>query len=156
MSRGKRRGAPGDIVRIDIGDGRHTYGVLLTDPYMAVYDLPTIDDDEPPGPADVLGRPVLFIVAVYDRAIGLDWPVVGRVPAGSTVPTVPERFTQDLFNLQRCKIIDVDGNMRPATPEECVGLERAAVWEVEHVAERIRDHYAGRTNVALDHMKVKL
>jgi hypothetical protein len=123
---------------------------------MAVYDLPTIDDDEPPGPADVLGRPVLFIVAVYDRAIGLDWPVVGRVPAGSTVPTVPERFTQDLFNLQRCKIIDVDGNMRPATPEECVGLERAAVWEVEHVAERIRDHYAGRTNVALDHMKVKL
>jgi hypothetical protein len=154
LKRRKRKGAPGDIVRIDIGDGRHTYGLLLTDPYVAVYDLLTGDDES--DLTQLPDRPVMFIVAVYDRAIDRDWPIVGQMPAGSTLPAVPERFMQDMFNPQSCQIIDVDGNIRPATPQECVGLERAAVWEAEHVAKRIRDHYAGRPNLSLEHMKLKL
>lgn len=149
-----RNGTPGDIVRIDFDEQRHTYGQLLTDPYVAVYDLAT-DQDET-DMAKVVTRPILFIVAVHDRAIGRAFPVVGRAPAGSAPPPVPEYFMQDMFNPRNCKIIDVEGNMREVTPQECVGLERAAVWEAEHVAERIRDHYAGRPNPHLESMKLRL
>lgn len=149
-----RTGAPGDIVRIDFDAGQHTYGLLLADPYVAVYDLPGAGD--PPEPTGLLGRPILFILAVHDRALARDWPVVGRVPPGSPLPAVPEFFLQDMFNPQSCKIIDVEGNLRQVPPEECVGLERAAVWEAEHVAERIRDYYAGRPNPHLESMKLQL
>jgi len=149
-----RTGAPGDIVRIDFDADRHTYGVLLADPYVAVYDLPGAGDL--PDPADLLASRILFIVAVYDRALARDWPVVGRVPPDSQLPAVPEFFMQDMFNPQSCKIIDVEGNVRQVPPEQCAGLERAAVWEAGHVAERIRDHYAGRPNPDLESMKLQL
>ena len=38
-----RKGKPADIVRIDVGAGWHTYGQLLGDPFLAVFDLPTTD-----------------------------------------------------------------------------------------------------------------
>jgi hypothetical protein len=155
MQRRKRKGQPGDIVRVDVGDDQYTYGVLLTDPFVAVYDILTKAGSEVE-PIELLGRSVLFIAAVYDDAIGRDWPIVGSVPAGSRLPAVPEQFTQDRYNPQSCQIIDADGNTRPATPQECVGLERAAVWEPEHVVGRIQDHYAGRPNFIVERFKVKL
>ena len=33
-----------------------------------------------------------------------------------------------------------------ATPTECAGLERAAVWSASHVEDRLRDYRAGRPN----------
>lgn len=148
-----RNGVPGDIVRIDVDQGLHTYGQLLAPPYVAVYDLATAEEV---GMADVVDRPILFIVAVDDRAVARGgWPVVGTAPEGSPAVAVPLFFTQDQFNPSRCKIIDVAGNVRPATVEECEGLERAAVWAAEHVTERIRDHYAGRPNVDLEHMRLR-
>jgi hypothetical protein len=150
-----RKGKPGDIVRIDIGDGRHTYGQLVTAPYVAVYDFPTTE--QATDPAEVVGKPILFTVGVYDRAIGRrGWPVIGQAPPGSPGIAVPEQFMQDPFNPASLRIIDADGNMRPATYEECEGLEPCSVWEAEHVAGRIRDHYAGRPNVALEHMKLRV
>lgn len=146
------KGSPGDVVRIDLGDGRHTYGVLLVNPYVAVYDMVTTG--ETVERAEVLDRPILFVVAVYN--VGRAWPVVGKVPEERALPAVPEQFMQDVADPSRCEIIDVNGNVRPATPQECVGLERAAVWEPEDVVERIRDHYAGRPNRHLEYMKVRL
>jgi hypothetical protein len=148
-----RNGAPGDVVRIDFDAGKHTYGVLLTDPYLAVYDYPTADHVT--DLADVVRRPILFILAVHDRALARELPIVGKVPAGTELPAVPEFFMQDMFNPQRCKIIDVEGNQREVTPEQCQGLERAAVWDAVHVTERIRDHYAGRPNPHLESMKLR-
>jgi hypothetical protein len=148
-----RTGAPGDIIRIDFDTGRHTYGQLLTDPCLAVYDLPSEQDVL--DLAEVVGRPILFIVAVHDRALARDWPIVGRTPPDTPLPAVPEYFMQDMFNPASCKIIDVEGNIRPVSPEECAGLERAAVWEAVHIAERLRDHYAGRPNPHLESMKLR-
>jgi len=149
-----RKGKPGDIVRIDLGDGRYTYGQLLADPYVAVYDFPTTG--EATAMAEVVGKPILFIVAVYDRAIGRrGWPIVGQAPPGSPHIAVPDQFMQDMANPANLRIIDVEGNIRPATFEECAGLERCAVWEAEHVAERIRDHDAGRPNAYLESLKLR-
>jgi hypothetical protein len=38
----------------------------------------------------------------------------------------------------------------------CEGLEPAAVWDATHVAERLRDHYAGQPNVYLERMRLQL
>jgi hypothetical protein len=47
------------------------------------------------------------------------------------------------------------GVERPATREECFGLERAAVWDPEHVVSRLDDHFAGRPNAWVDLMRLK-
>lgn len=165
-----RRGNPGDIVRIDLGDGRHTYGQLLVDPFVAVYDFPTTD--QVIDMAAVVGKRVLFVVAVSHRSIerravggrpvgrravgGRGWPVVGHAPPGSPTAAVPDRFVQDIADPGSCRILDAEGNARPATLQECEGLEPAAVWDAEHVTERLRDHYAGRSNVYLERMRLRL
>jgi hypothetical protein len=81
--------------------------------------------------------------------------VVGVAPPGSRPPAVPEYFMHDLADPQKCRIIDIAGNMRRVTPEECVGLERAAVWDAEHVTARLRDHYSGRPNAYLESMQLR-
>jgi len=43
---------------------------------------------------------------------------------------------------------------RPASREECAGLEAAAVWEPEHVEDRLRDHFAGRPNKWVESLRI--
>jgi hypothetical protein len=45
------------------------------------------------------------------------------------------------------------GDEVPASAEQCEGLECAAVWEAEHVVERLSDHFAGRPNAWVESMK---
>jgi hypothetical protein len=52
----------------------------------------------------------------------------------------------DVLDPDHYQIIDDEGNIRDATREETEGLEPAAVWEPEHIADRLEDHYAGRPN----------
>ena len=143
---------PGDLVRIDYAEDRHTYGQVLVKPYVAVYDIQSADELTA---EQIVAAPVLFIVSVYDRGVSRNWPAAGHAPAGSGTVTVPEFFMQDMFNPQSCKIIDAEGNVRPATPQECAGLEGAAVWETEHIEARLRDHYAGLPNPHLEAMKLR-
>ncbi len=43
-----------------------------------------------------------------------------------------------------------NGVRRPATKEECKGLERSAVWTPEGIQRRLNDHYAGRKNYYIE------
>lgn len=148
-----KRAKLGDIVRIGFDDNLHTYGLILFSPYVAVYDLPSVG--EVADMTEIADRPILFIVAAHHQAL-VDWPTVGKAPEGRTLPTVPEFFVQDSFNPHRCKIVDAEGNSRQVEPQDCIGLERAAVWETGHVAGRIRDYYEGRRNAYLESMKLQL
>jgi hypothetical protein len=149
----RQRFEPGAVRRMDLDERRHTYARMLSDhPYHAIYDAVTEADL---APDEVVARPVLFVLAVADRAYQR-WPKVGEVPLARAPVAIPEFFVQDRFNPQQCRIMDYHGNMRPASPEECVGLEPAAVWDPEHVEQRLRDHLAGQENPHLAHMQVKL
>jgi hypothetical protein len=148
-----RKPIQGDIVRIDFDEDRHTFAQILADsPYVAVYDSATAAD-KVATMAEVVGQPILFIVAA---TVSRGWPVVGKAPPGSPEVEVPEYFMQDIVNPQQCQIVDAKGSMRRASPEECRGLEVAAVWDPEHITERIRDHYAGRPNWNLESSKLRL
>ena len=47
------------------------------------------------------------------------------------------------------------GNILPATYEEIKNLECAAVWEPEHVEDRLRDYFSGVPNVWVEDLKPK-
>lgn len=150
----QQRFEPGAVLRVDFDPPRHSYARMLSDhPYLAFY---AGVHEQPVAPEQAVTEPVLFVLAVHDRAYQTGrWPRVGAVPLADAGVKIPEYFMQDMFNPAKCRIIDHLGNVRPARPEDCVGLERAAVWDAEHIEERLRDHHAGRPNPHLEHLRLK-
>lgn len=155
--RGKAKKAifePGMLLRVDIDGDWHTYARMLARrPKFAFYDclvsIPTEDL------LTIAQQPVLFVLAVNERASSGHWPKIGHVPLEIAPIPIPDQFLQDI-GTGACQIVDEAFNTRAAKPEECIGLERVAVWDPAHVEERLRDHYAGGLNAHLAYMKVRL
>jgi hypothetical protein len=132
--------ALGAVVRIPLDDTRHCYGQLLRDVDVAVFDTLTTEEM---APEEVITRPVLFRVAVSRWAVTqVRWEKVGRAAVRGDLYRPIPKFVQDALHPERFSIY-LGGEDRPASREECEGLECCAVWEPEHVEDRIRDHYAG-------------
>lgn len=141
----------GDIVKIPLGDGTHAYARVLSEASFAFYDSRGTEDL----PTDrVIDLPVLFIVAVMNHAIKKKrWPIVGHVSLDCRLRQ-PPRFIQDPFDKNSFSIYE-NGQIRRATRQQCIGLEREAVWEPENVESRIRDYYAGLSNKWVEFLKMK-
>jgi hypothetical protein len=145
---------PGVLLRVDLDGQWHSYARMLARrPKYAFYDCRVSTPVE--DVLTIVKQPVLFVLAVNDRASSGHWPKIGQVPLEMAPVPIPNQFMQDI-GTGDCQIVDEAFNTRPAAPEECVGLERAAVWDPAHVEERLRDHHAGRPNAHLAYMKVKL
>jgi hypothetical protein len=151
----RQRFEPGAVLRVGLDDGTHTYARMLShSPYLAVYDACRSDDAV--DVEQIVGSPVLFVVAVSAAAYRSGrWQRVGWVPPLAAAVAIPEFFRQDSFDPQQCQVVDHLGRERAATPQECVGLERDAVWAAEHIEERVRDHYQNRPNAHLEVMKLR-
>jgi len=54
------------------------------------------------------------------------------------------RFKKDQISGQYT--VYIDGVESPATKEQCIGLESAAVWSALHLQDRLQDHVAGMPN----------
>jgi hypothetical protein len=144
---------PGTFVRIRLGDGSFGYGRVIDSPDTAFYRYRT---EAPDSDLDrIAAKPVLFRIAV--RHLALDaWESIGwrELEDHLTQPLV--QFMQDVGNFRDCTIFDAAGNERAAEPQECVGLERAVVWEQGGVEERLLDALMGRPNAAVEHFRVRL
>ena len=145
--------APGTFVRIPLSDGSFGYGRALSDPDMAFYDYRTT---EPSSDLDeISAKPLLFTPAVrlfdYDR-----WPSIGRRELEGEVAKPVVSFMQDLGDFRKCTIFDSEGRERAATPEECIGLERAAVWDPHQIERRLLDTFMGRPNEDEQRLRVLL
>lgn len=79
--------------------------------------------------------------------------MIGHAPLETELKATPWFFRQDVIS----KVLSLyqDGIERPATREECEGLERAAVWSAEHIENRLDDHLEGRTNKWIEALKIK-
>jgi hypothetical protein len=139
--RSKRK--PGDVLRIPLGDDEFGFGRVLPGVLVAFYDAkspPDLPIEE------IVGQAILFKVWVMDYAIKRGvWPVIGHVPLTEDLLVEPWFFKKDSITgaLTRYRA----GEEIPAKRRECQKLECAAVWDPEHVADRLRDHFAGRPNV---------
>jgi hypothetical protein len=144
---GKRvRRREGDIVKIDLGDGRHSYAQVSYDPLIVFFEG-TFTEDVPLG--DVAQLPVLFRVWVHNDAIkkGL-WPVVGNQPLSAENAAEPYFYKQDAISGAVFLYHSAFAQMGYER------LECAAVWDPEHIIERLLDHYAGQPNLSLESMKI--
>lgn len=145
---GRQQRTIGGILKIDLGDGFHTYGRILPDAAYAFYDART--NTEIPDIQKIISKPILFITGVYDDTVTSGrWKKVGKLPIEDNLKVPPAAFIQDPLNPHQFRIY-YKGEIRSVDKEECLGLERAAVWEPEHIEERIRDHYAGKPNMYVD------
>ncbi len=145
----RQRLRTGDILEIDLGDGTFSYGRNLNKIY-AFYELRT---RMRPPIEDIVCQKVLFKIWVMKYAItrGI-WKVIGNLPLEESLVERPSFFKQDPFTGRL--YITYDGSQEiPATLEECRHLECAAVWDPEHVEDRLRDHFEGRRNIWFDSMR---
>lgn len=134
----------GAIVEIPFESGKKSYARILGEASFAFYDY--VNTGENVVLTDIIARPILFIVAVYNDAVTRGgWQKIGRIPLEPALETLPLQFIQDGLDENIFRIYD-NGIIRPASRAECVGLERAAVWEPRHVEQRLSDYYNGRPN----------
>lgn len=142
---------PGAFVRIPLADGSYGYARLREFPYAAFYDLRT---DTPTDDVDAIAvKPVLFTLAVHKSVLD-GWDVIGSKPLEEELQQPIVQFMQDEADPGTCTIVDTEGNEKTATPQECAGLERVAVWEAKHVEDRLLDHFMQRPNKWTESLKV--
>src|SRR5262249_5691470 len=137
----------GAVVKIPFDGKWFTYGQILDDAEVVVFDARS--DCELPI-EEITKRSMICRVAMSYHAITKGrWLKVGKAPINEVLKTPVPRYIQDILRPDQFNIY-CDGKIRPAAREECIGLEHAAVWEPEHVEERIRDHYSGKQNRWVD------
>jgi hypothetical protein len=145
----------GDILRIDLGDGSHSYAQVAEEPLIIFFDGRFTEEQ----PLERVSRlPVLFRLTVMNYAVtrGI-WPVIGHHPLAADNAEEPFFYQQDAISgrlaLYHSSFSDTNYE-RPASLAECEGLECAAVWEPEHVEDRLRDYYNGRPNEWVESLKI--
>jgi hypothetical protein len=143
----------GTFLRIPLADGSFGYGRVLEPPHDAYYDYRTAAPDS--DLERIASKPILFRIAVRHEKSSA-WEAIGWKALDERLTQPIVQFMQDFVDFRRCTIFDTAGNSRNADPQECVGLERLAVWEEENVEERLLDTFMGRPNFSVEHLKVRL
>ena len=116
---------------------------MLDSPEVAVFDLVTHSEIPPEG---VGAYPVAFRVWIHKSAFNLGrWAKVDKSPIRPELAQLVPRFSQDRIRPTEF-FIWIGPDCRPATFTECENLECAAVWDPEHVEDRVRDHISGVSN----------
>lgn len=146
MSQKRRlRCAVGDVLRIPLGSEKFAFAWVLSTPLFAFFDYQQ-DGELSPAVDELVMQPIAFRIWVMDRAVGDGrWKRIGHAAVPSETALTPWFFKQDPIS-RDLSLTQTGAEEVPASPEECRGLERAAVWDPEHVEDRLRDHFAGMPN----------
>lgn len=152
----RQRITEGAILEINIENDYYVYAQILVKglgyaffDYRSKQHLTDLDE--------LLKCEILFIVMVYNDVVTQGkWIKVGKLRIRQDLLVQPMKFIQDSTNPDKFELYNPNtGEIVNATKAECVGLERASVWESNHVEDRIRDHYLGVPNVWVEQLKIK-
>jgi hypothetical protein len=152
----KQRITEGAILEIHIESEYYVYAQILTKGLgYAFFDFKS--KEKLTDFTILLESNVLFIVMVYNDVVTKGtWVKVGKLPIRNDLLVQPMKFIQDNLNPNDFELYNPNtGEITKATRQECEGLEYAAVWEANHVEDRIRDYYLGVPNVWVNQLKIK-
>ncbi len=150
MSKRQRR-TIGSIVKIPVAD-YHIHAQILLETDMVYFDTKGKNNISL---KEITESPILFRVATNDNAIlNGSWIKIGKIEIQDQLSKSVETFIQDALNPEKFEIY-LNGEIRSATKQECVGLDRCAVWEINHIEDRIKDHYNNKPNVWVEKMRLK-
>jgi len=122
----------GAMLEID-AHGHLCYGQMLEHPEIAFFD--------PMNPDKVLFR--LWVQqSAYTKG---RWQKVGLKPISKELTVQEPRFKKDPISGKLS--IYINEKETPADIKDCLNLERAAVWDPEHVEGRLRDHCENKENI---------
>lgn len=149
----KQQRTIGAIVKIPLEKEFYGYARILKGTSFAFYDIRS--KNELTDLEKIVSCSILFIVSVSAYAVTDGrWIKIGKLPLDNSFDILPPRYIQDLLSPENYKIIYSDGTVKQAKKEECNRLERFAVWQPQHVEERLNDYFAGRKNRYLNQMNV--
>ena len=137
---------PGDILMISLAGDKFAYAhVSKKSPFIIFYDY---FEDAPLQPEDIVKLPIGFRVGVYDDVLQSGrWPKVGWMDSPQ-LSVNPPLFKQDsisgTLSIYHDDYAD-SGYERLATLSEVTGLERAAVWDADHIEDRLLCHFTGKS-----------
>lgn len=157
----RKNRAPGRVVRIDLGDGRCAYGRQLLGASVEFYDR-SGKAGEKADLLDVVAWPVAFTLLVMNYAFRRQggWELLDVVPLTDEERALTQRWAKQDAISGALSIYWSDpetgtSGETPATLQECDGLEVAAVWDREHVEDRLRDHFDGQPNRWVESLRLK-
>jgi hypothetical protein len=144
MSTKRQIWAPGSVVEIPLGDGSSAFAQMLDSPEYAFFDLRS---QRAVDPAEVVRHTVLFRLWVmrYAHSKGR-WLKIGKAEVPDDLTTPVYRYRQDMINPSRIELTYHGEDGPRVSIDDCEGLECAAVWDPDHVEDRLRDHFADRPN----------
>jgi len=145
----------GAFIEISLPNGKYSYGRILAKASFAFY---SIYSDERVTDLNIIRKSnVLFINSVYKYAITKNrWKIIGVSEIEPELKNLPMEFIQDILNPTQFEIYNPNtGEINPAKMADCIGLEKAAVWEPEHIEDRIIDYFEGRPNKWVESLKIK-
>ena len=127
------RPSPGAVVQISLPFRKYAYGRVYEEAGIGIYRQ--ISDE--PGQPPIGSRDFQFIVGVYEDVLTSGkCPVVGTDPFENGEDWwPPPRAIIDPISGE-CSIYH-HGKIVPALPEECERLEITAVWDLNHIIDRI-------------------
>jgi hypothetical protein len=143
----------GQLVEIDLGSERRAFGRVISKSELAFYDF-CMSADTPLDLNAVYSSSVAFLLSVANSAVKSGrWKVIDCTP-------VEPMFEAERFYVMRDALTGevsiynaMSGEILPAQSGDDIGLERAAVWDAEHVEDRLRDHFAGTRNQWVEQLK---
>jgi len=148
----RQRRIVGAVLKVPLDKRWHTYAQTLHEADFAFFDARTTGEL---AVEEIVSQPVLFREAVNRSAYSAGrWLRIGKAPLSPALALPVPKFIEDALHPGRFEIY-LGGKIRPAKREECVGLQRCAVWGPERIEERLRDHYAGVPNKWVDAVRLR-
>ena len=145
----------GDLIKINLGDDRHCYAQVATEPLIVFFGGVFAEDI---GSEDIARLPVIFRICVMNDAVKHGrWPVVGWSVLAPENRREPFFFKQDAMTGRLAlyhSSFAATGWERAASLSECAGLECAAVWDAQHEEDRLRDYHAGKPNKWVESLQI--
>jgi hypothetical protein len=127
----------------------------LEEPLFAFFDY-CVDAVAVPTINEITSKPILFRIWIMNHAVTRGrWSVIGHAPVPDKLLDSPWFFKEDPISGKLSLTQLGAGDEIPATLAQCKALECAAVWDPEHVEDRLRDHFAGRPNKWVESLRVR-
>jgi len=132
----------GRLFKIKLSNGKAAFALALDFPEFAFFNCFNPDATiQEILKSDVLWR--LWVMKhVLKEPCWQHMTVVADIPKNLQQAT--PRFKKDQISGQYT--VYIDGVESPATKEQCIGLESAAVWSALHLQDRLQDHVADMPN----------
>ncbi len=128
----------GDVYKIEVVKNKFAFAQVIYKGLVRVfaefYDSTTLFEDVIHNISDVQS----FSVFIHKEYLtNENWVFQGIYE--SINKELPVFFRQDFFDFEDCVIVDVHGNKKRVKPIDCIGLERSAVWDTDHVVGRLKN-----------------